>query len=120
MLNNPLPGIPLVESPFFSELAKELPEDVRRIGAELHEKGFAVLDFPETDFDGIVAKVIADLEPEYDLEAGARRNAVGTRAGYACKTGAARVRLCTGSPATITSLSCCPSCTGGARSRSRR
>jgi Phytanoyl-CoA dioxygenase (PhyH) len=67
---NPLPGVPAIESPFFSEIftpdrfsATEL-----RIARDLHEKGFAVFDFPDKELDAKAAEIIATLQERYDWE----------------------------------------------------
>ena len=52
---NPLPGVPLIESPFFDEwLANsDLDEDTRRIATDLHRDGYAVFDLPADDFEEV-------------------------------------------------------------------
>jgi hypothetical protein len=46
-----LPGVPLVESPFFDQDVNELPPQYQAIARQLHDRGFAVLDFPDDGFD---------------------------------------------------------------------
>ena len=48
---NPLPGVPHIESPFFSKLfqADTHSPEVLRIASDLNTKGYAVLDFPDAD-----------------------------------------------------------------------
>lgn len=67
---NPLPGVPLVESPFFGEIFTSDRFDVEtlRIATELHEKGYAVVDFPEPDFDALAADVRAQLHEQFAWE----------------------------------------------------
>lgn len=57
---NPLPGVPWVESPFFDRFFPEDHTDpeTRRIARALHDDGFAVIDFPEPDFEAIAAQLI--------------------------------------------------------------
>jgi hypothetical protein len=47
--HNPLPGVPLVESPLFDEVISELELDeaTKAAAQQLHHQGWAVLDFPE-------------------------------------------------------------------------
>lgn len=60
---NPLPGVPLVESPFFDEwLAQSgLDDETRRIAQDLRRDGYAVFDFPVPSFDELAARVRADI-----------------------------------------------------------
>ena len=62
--NNPLPGVPDVESPFFRELF-DPADEFYQVAKDLNERGFAVLDFPDPDFDEIAAKIKRDLGPLY-------------------------------------------------------
>ena len=64
-----LPGVPMVESPFFPQIVEtsDWDEETRRIGRDLHEKGYAILDFPEVD--GIADRVRESLEDKFDLAA---------------------------------------------------
>ena len=63
---NPLPGVPLVESPFFERLFAPLSLDheARRIAADLREHGYAVLDFPEPEFDRISSELKRKFVPD--------------------------------------------------------
>ncbi|WP_031343005.1 phytanoyl-CoA dioxygenase family protein [Novosphingobium lindaniclasticum] len=68
-MTNPIPGLPLVESPLFSSLKAEqgfTPEE-ERIASELHEKGFAVLDFPDVDINARIDRIKAALGPKYGI-----------------------------------------------------
>jgi hypothetical protein len=69
MIRNPLPGVPLVESPFFDSLVQSLPPEAAALAAQLHRDGFAVIDFPEPDFERIAAELVESLQPHYDFEA---------------------------------------------------
>ena len=66
---NPLPGIPLVESPLFERLIDTLPPADVNVARSLYQDGYAIIDFPEQDFDRLADGVIRDLEPLYDWEA---------------------------------------------------
>jgi hypothetical protein len=50
-MNNPLPGLPLVETPLLLTMADELglSEEERRMACDLLEHGFAVFDFPDPE-----------------------------------------------------------------------
>lgn len=69
-MNNPLPGMPLVESPLFPALLPDLgfSAEEERIGLELHERGYAVLDFPDDDLDARIERVKASLSPRYGAD----------------------------------------------------
>ncbi|MEE3626424.1 phytanoyl-CoA dioxygenase family protein [Nitrospirillum sp. BR 11752] len=68
---NPLPGVPVVESPFFERLfmaQDPTPEEVR-IAQDLREKGYAVVDFPEPEFDRLATEIREELSGQYDWQA---------------------------------------------------
>jgi hypothetical protein len=69
--NNPLPGVPLVESPFFARwFSPELVgEETYRIAKDIHEQGYAVIDFPDPDFDALSERLKQKLVGRYDLDA---------------------------------------------------
>ncbi len=68
--DNPLPGVPLVESPFFAQsfAAGLIDDETMRIAKELNERGFAVFDFPDPDTDLIAERVKQALNDRYDWE----------------------------------------------------
>lgn len=68
-MKNVLPGVPNVESPFFKQLFSDpaLDDETRRIALDLAVKGYAVLDFPDPDFDAKAEAIKADLLGHYDL-----------------------------------------------------
>lgn len=66
--SNPLPGVPLVESPFFEELSAGFDAETRRIAGDLRTNGFAVFDFPDDDFAAVAARIKHDLAPRYTLD----------------------------------------------------
>src|SRR5690242_3806764 len=69
-LRDILPGTPLVESPFFEEIiaGEGFDEETIRVARELNEKGFAVLRFPDDDFENRCERVKRDLTPRMDFE----------------------------------------------------
>ena len=54
-----LPGVPLVHSPFFSEIVETSNWDAetRRVAEALHRDGFATLDFDEPELDALAADI---------------------------------------------------------------
>ncbi|WP_293678561.1 phytanoyl-CoA dioxygenase family protein [uncultured Phenylobacterium sp.] len=54
-----LPGVPLIDSPFFDEILETSNWDAetRRVATELHRDGFATLDFQEPDLDALAADI---------------------------------------------------------------
>jgi hypothetical protein len=69
--SNPLPGVPLVESPFFRRFFNEATCDAEtlRVARQLHTQGFAVIDFPDPEFAARAARIKADLHPRYEWDA---------------------------------------------------
>lgn len=65
-----LPGVPLVESPFFYNQVDDLAlsNHEKRIACDLHEKGYAVLRFPDEDFTDRADRLITTLTPEFNIE----------------------------------------------------
>lgn len=66
----PLPGVPLIESPLFEHMLADMalsPEEAR-IARDLHEQGFAVFDFPDSDLDARIAGIQARLGPRYGVD----------------------------------------------------
>lgn len=66
-----LPGVPWVESPFFDELVTPASHDAEslRVARDLHEYGFAVIDFPDPSFGDRADKIKARLHSRYDWNA---------------------------------------------------
>jgi hypothetical protein len=67
---NPLPGVPAVESPFFDQLFDPSATDPEtlRVARDLHEQGFAVLDFPDPDIDAIADTIRRELHDTFDWD----------------------------------------------------
>ena len=65
---NPLPGVPLVDSPFFERLFPLTDPDAltRRIAHDLRENGFAILDFPDSDIDRLCEEIKVRHAPSKD------------------------------------------------------
>jgi hypothetical protein len=66
-----LPGIPDVESPLFEKLLrlKEISPETEDVARRLRRDGFAVISFPDPDFDEVATRIIRALHPLFDLEA---------------------------------------------------
>jgi hypothetical protein len=69
--SSPLPGIPLIESPFFDQHFERAGVDplIQRLARKLRSDGYAVFDFPSPDFGALADQVIRELGPRFDLEA---------------------------------------------------
>ncbi|HDV6326894.1 phytanoyl-CoA dioxygenase family protein [Burkholderia cenocepacia] len=67
IFENPLPGVPSVESPFFTQIfeAEGVDPEIRRIARDLHHNGFAIIDFPDTEFDQLAERIKEDLRDQY-------------------------------------------------------
>ena len=65
-----LPGVPLVESPFFEEIAAAsgFDPETSRIARDLNERGFAVFRFPDEQFDDRAARIKQNLASHFDFE----------------------------------------------------
>jgi hypothetical protein len=61
-----LPGVPLVESPFFSQDVDLLPEAYRGVARQLNENGYAVFDFPDPLFDRKAEAIKSALTAKFD------------------------------------------------------
>ena len=69
-MNNIFPGLPLIESPLFPSLKSEwdLTAEEERIANDLHEKGFAVFDFPDIALDDRIDRIQRHLGPRYGID----------------------------------------------------
>jgi hypothetical protein len=66
---NPLPGVPSIESPFFESLFAGADASILRAARQLSQHGFAVIDFPDPEFDALSTAIKADLAPRFDTAA---------------------------------------------------
>lgn len=66
-----LPGVPLVESPFFEEIvaASGFDGETARVAADLNKNGFAVLRFPDDEFDARAERIKQNLACHFDFAA---------------------------------------------------
>lgn len=70
--NELLPGVPLVESPLFAQSLEnaDLTDTERAIAAQLNERGYAVMDFPDPDFDERAERIKHSLAPRFAADFG--------------------------------------------------
>jgi len=64
-----LPGIPLVESPLFYQAVDQagFTDEERQAAIDLHERGYAVIDFPDEQLDERIERIKASLGPRYGI-----------------------------------------------------
>ena len=69
-MTNPFPGMPLIESPLYPMLKANqgLTAEEERIADDLHAKGYAVFDFPDTDIDARIDRIKQTLSPLYGID----------------------------------------------------
>lgn len=69
-MRNPLPGLPLVETPLLLAMADELglSGEERRISHDLFEHGFAVFDFPDPELHERIDRIKHRLAPLYGVD----------------------------------------------------
>jgi hypothetical protein len=68
--HNLLSGVPLVESPFFEDAfaRSALDEPTKSIAAQLHNNGWAVIDFPDPEIDALAERIKQSLHSHYDWD----------------------------------------------------
>ena len=69
-LKDLLPGIPIVESPLFHAMLEGIGfnEEEQRVAVELHERGYAVIDFPDELLDARIERIKSNLAPRFDID----------------------------------------------------
>lgn len=69
-LRDLLPGVPLVESPLFYALLDDMDLDPsqRQVAIDLHERGYAVLNFPDVALDGRIERIKEYLQSQLDVD----------------------------------------------------
>jgi hypothetical protein len=65
-----LSGVPLVESPFFSETLPQLEFDERTkaVAFQLHREGWAIIDFPDPEIDLVAERIKKSLHSRFDWD----------------------------------------------------
>lgn len=68
--HNPLPGLPLIENPFFDRILEDRDFDgeLKRIATDLRRDGFAVFDFPDEEIFERAERIKTALHGSYDWE----------------------------------------------------
>ena len=72
LFNNPLPGVPKIESPFFDLLfnAGTVGPEMLKLATDLHYRGFGIIDFPDPEFAERAARIKRDMHSRYDWDRG--------------------------------------------------
>jgi Phytanoyl-CoA dioxygenase (PhyH) len=67
---NPLPGVPPIESPFFDRIFAEenVSAETLAVARDLRRDGYAVIDFPDPEIEARAARIIAALHDRYDWD----------------------------------------------------
>lgn len=99
-----LDGVPLVESPFFDDLVRQLPPDWARIATDLHRQGYAVFDFPDKNIIEKMDGIVRDFPQRYGWGAWKEGKSVSTRIQDAWQTDQ-RVRDIAANPVVLDILS---------------
>jgi hypothetical protein len=72
MRNTPnlLPGVPLIESPFFDDFLGDgrLNEQEFQIASDLRKNGYAIFDFPEEEFAEVSGRLKTSMEPHFEFD----------------------------------------------------
>ena len=65
-----LPGLPLIESPLFTQCLDDmgLTDCEREIALQLHERGYAVIDFPDEQIEPRIERIKTSLAPRYQVD----------------------------------------------------
>lgn len=69
-MTNIFPGLPLIESPLFPALKVSwgLSREEEQIATSLHEKGYAVFDFPDDELNSRIERIQRNLGPRYGID----------------------------------------------------
>src|SRR4029078_13298053 len=69
-LGDVFPVFPLVESPLFHAIINELhlSPDERRVATELHERGYAVIDFSDDQIEARIERIQDYLRRQFDVD----------------------------------------------------
>jgi hypothetical protein len=68
--HNPLPGVPNIESPFFDDIfaSMEIADGVLQVARQLHEFGYAVIDFPDPEIAVRAERIKQALYSHYEWD----------------------------------------------------
>ncbi len=103
---NRLPGVPDVESPLFESIfqAKGVSAQTMDVARQLRNDGYAVIDFPDPDFESKKDKIIRALDKKYDWDGWRKGTVPNLRIQDAWQT-VPEVRQLATNPAILTLLS---------------
>jgi hypothetical protein len=64
-----MPGVPPTENPLYPRCKHHLgwDDDTLRVGDALHAQGFAVIDFPDAEFEARAERIKQALAPQFDF-----------------------------------------------------
>jgi hypothetical protein len=65
--DHPLPGVPLIESPFFANLFADADPELTALATALVRDGFAVIDFPDREIATRAERIKRALAPRFDM-----------------------------------------------------
>jgi hypothetical protein len=65
---NPLPGVPNVESPFFEAIFADADPVLRDLALQLSVNGFAVMDFPDANFEAKAEAIKTNLNTHFSAQ----------------------------------------------------
>lgn len=84
---NTLPGVPLVESPFFNRHFNEsVNSDILDIATKLNKDGYVIIPFPDKQFSKKAERIKTDLKESYDWDAYRENPKISLRVQDAWKT----------------------------------
>ena len=65
-----LSGVPLIENPLFPSFVNSLgfEPETKRVAIDLHLKGYAVIAFPDPEFDNVAERIKHTLASQFDFE----------------------------------------------------
>lgn len=65
-----LPGVPLIESPLLAQSinAAGLNDEEMAIALQMHERGYALLDFPDAELDTRIGRIKRNLGPTFGFD----------------------------------------------------
>jgi hypothetical protein len=67
-----LTGVPIIESPLFEQHVGRFKGEALRIARDLHDKGYAIFDFPHPQFDLLAETIKQDLKERINSTASSR------------------------------------------------
>ncbi|MGE6693723.1 phytanoyl-CoA dioxygenase family protein [Sphingobium limneticum] len=69
MINNPLPGVPLIESPLARIVEDSFTDDWERsVALSLHRHGMAILDFPDPDLSDRIDRIQSKFQTHFGFD----------------------------------------------------